>query len=98
MKDTFAIINKCILIQNIKNAIPNLASIPTVCYTVPNVPCIIYISKPEPFNNYMDIIAHVTVIYDGEIIVNNLIGFDTNFEAFSNKIAKRIQEKRRVSL
>lgn len=86
------------IIQHIKDAVPNLVSIPTVCYTIPNTTCIIYISKPEPFNNYMDISAHITVFYEGEIIINNLIGFDTNLESFCNKLARKIKEKRSTTL
>jgi hypothetical protein len=76
----------------IKNATTSLQLTKTIWYTVNNNPNIsISIRKPEPFDNYLDVIARVTLYYDGAVVWDVLITLHSDLERFCDKLKKKIK-------
>lgn len=80
------------VLDTLKDTIPDLASVPCKRFIIPNNPKFnITVARPEPFNNYMDIVARVTLSNDSTVLWDVLITCDTNLTAFCDKIKKKIE-------
>lgn len=81
------------VLTSIKEAVPEMSLVHSLWYVVQPCPkCCIKVSKPDPFCNYSDIIARVTLFYDNKVIMDNLIGYDTNLNRFCEKLSSRVNE------
>lgn len=76
----------------IEENIPYLKTLPTTRYTLDGHPdLILEIAKPNSFDNYMDVVARLTLINDGEILLDGLITYNTDFENLCAKLKKKIE-------
>lgn len=54
----------------------------------------IRISRPDPFSDYQDIIARVTLFYNDKVIMDNLISSTSDLEKFWEKVYNKIYIKK----
>lgn len=78
----------------IKNIIPDIANLTSVCYTVKdNSDYQLKIVKPNPFDNYLDIVAQIILLHKNKIIYNTLITINTDLTKLCEKLLQKINNK-----
>ena len=61
-------------------------------YAIQNYPGYsVRISQPNSFDNYLDIIARVTLLYNGETVWDVLISIETDLNKFINKLVHKLK-------
>ena len=54
----------------------------------------IRISRPDPFSDYQDTIARVTLFYNDKVIMDNLVSSTSDLEKFWEKVYNKIYIKK----
>lgn len=81
------------VVNTIIAEVPKLTYVRTICYTVMGDPDYqLRIAQPDPFSNYMDIVARVTLTYKEKILSDNLITVDTDLTRFAQKLYTTIKK------
>lgn len=78
----------------IKNIIPDIANLTSVCYTVKdNSDYQLKIVKPNPFDNYLDVVAQITLLHKNKTVYNTLITINTDLNKLCEKLSQKINNK-----
>ena len=81
------------IVAHVRSAVPKLTLDHSLWYIVKGNPVHrIHISQPDPFDNYPDIVAKITLFREDKVIWTVLIARDTNVKKFCEKLASKIRQ------
>ena len=81
------------VLKNIKETVPKPKLVHSLWYVVnDDTKCQLKVSHPDPFSDYADIIARVTLFYDNKVIYDTLISYSTDLPKFCEKLSNKIKE------
>lgn len=81
------------VLNTLKETIPKLELTHSLWYVIKdNTEYQIKVTKPDPFDNYPDIVARITLFYKESVLWDVLVARDSNLNMFKHKLLKKIQE------
>lgn len=81
------------VLKTIKETVPKPKLVHSLWYIVNDNPkCHLKVSHPDPFDNYADIVARVTLFYDNNAVYDTLISYNTDLTKFCEKLSNKIKE------
>lgn len=80
------------VVKAVQNVAPTLDYVHSKWYIVNQNPHLqLKVSKPCPFDSYLDIVARVTLFNDNEVLFDALITVDADLNALCAKLKKKIE-------
>ena len=81
------------VLNTLKDTIPKLELTHSLWYVIKgNSDYQIKVAMPDPFDNYQDIVARITLFYKENILWDILIATDTDLKLFQQKFLQKIQK------
>jgi len=80
------------VLTSLQNTVPKLTLVQSKWYVLDNNSNIaLRVSKPDPFSDYGDVIARITLFYQDKVTFDCLVTYDTDLNSLCEKIKKKIE-------